>query len=581
MSSRLLLLPLLLALFTVSALAQSAGTITGRVVTPDGSPVPGAAVEVLGTAPKLGSYARTDGSYRIRAVRSGSYKLRITARGFVVDTVSVVVDAAKELSLGITVKPMPADVRSAGDRRVWTKDGSVAVRGVSPMALESSEGAATSDALLASAPPPTAEFGAVGGGAGGSGGGALMAVESAPMFSGTDISVTSPRGSVLSKRAATATTTATPTEATVVPEREAPPEPVEPQRPGQLTAGEWCDLVNWPYWLDVAKSEEFGKFPSYWGFDPSSRISVIAIDGERLVADAEVTLTDGQSGTLWRARTDNRGRAELFVGVAGTRAGTYRVEVRSGSAKAFVNNVAAGASGPVIAKLRDAAPAPTTLDVMFVIDATGSMGDEITYIKSELESVIDRVRENHSDRVAIRLAANFYRDQGDEYVVRAFPFTESTFEAIGFIRDNEAGGGGDFPEAVEEALEDGIEKHDWSPSARARLMFMVLDAPPHYDEARIRQIQNLAKRAAEKGIRIIPVASSGIDKETEFLLRLLGIYSGGTYTFLTDDSGIGNSHLKPSIGKYDIEYLDDLMVRLIGRWVEEVTIDEELRAALR
>ena len=69
-------------------------------------------------------------------------------------------------------------------------------------------------------------------------------------------------------------------------------------------------------------------------------------------------------------------------------------------------------------------------------------------------------------------------------------------------------------------------------------------------------------------IRIIAVSSSGVDKETEFLMRFLGIHTGGTYTFLTDHSGIGNSHIAPTIGSYEVEYLDDLLVRLIVQYTD-------------
>lgn len=567
MYQRLFLLPLfaLLLLFAVnSGNAQSASSITGRVQTADGTPISGAAVEILGTSPRLGSYARRDGSYRIRTVRPGRYALRISAPGHFDDTINVTVEAGRDASLELLLVAAPVPDRREFDGYEGAglsmddgggRDGGILMRGgratESRVAMKSmSAGAAASESGSggSAAPPP-------------------------PM--GAPVEAMSMSKSPAPEPShATATTEGRPDVIET-------PKPDAPERSGQLTAGEWCDLVNWTYWLEVAGSEEWGKMPTYWGFDPSSRITVIATDGERLITDAEVTLSDGQTGKVWRARTDNRGRAELFVGVAGKPAGTYRVEVRSGSATAIVNNVNAPSHGPVIAKLRDAAPTPTTLDLMFVIDCTGSMGDELEYVKSELESVIDRVRENHSDRIAIRMSANFYRDRGDEYVVRSFPFTESSFEAIGQIRDQSADNGGDFPEAVEEALEDGIEKHEWSSSAKARLMFLVLDAPPHYDEARLKTLQTLAKRAAEKGIRIIPVASSGVDKETEFLLRLMAIYSGGTYTFLTDDSGVGNSHMKPSIGKYDVEYLDNLLVRLIGRWVEDVTIDDAMRAALR
>ena len=65
------------------------------------------------------------------------------------------------------------------------------------------------------------------------------------------------------------------------------------------------------------------------------------------------------------------------------------------------------------------------------------------------------------------------------------------------------------------------------------------------------------------------MAASGIDKETAFLLRNLGIATGGTYTFLTDHSGIGNPHAEPTVGEYQVERLNDLLVRLIGRALGE------------
>ncbi|MBR5089579.1 MAG: hypothetical protein IK093_09125, partial [Ruminiclostridium sp.] len=69
--------------------------------------------------------------------------------------------------------------------------------------------------------------------------------------------------------------------------------------------------------------------------------------------------------------------------------------------------------------------------------------------------------------------------------------------------------------------------------------------------------------AAKLGIRIIPVASSGVDTDTEFLCRCMAMATGGTYTFLTDDSGVGYSHLEPTIGNYEVEKLNDMLVRII------------------
>lgn len=128
-------------------------------------------------------------------------------------------------------------------------------------------------------------------------------------------------------------------------------------------------------------------------------------------------------------------------------------------------------------------------------------------------------------------------------------------------------GSQDYPEAVDEALENAVSGHDWSKSARARLLLLVLDAPPHREQAAAERIRLMAAEAAKQGIRIIPVAASGADLETEMLMRTLAVATGGTYVFLTDDSGIGDSHKKPEGATPQIMPLNDLLADLIGRYV--------------
>ena len=97
-------------------------------------------------------------------------------------------------------------------------------------------------------------------------------------------------------------------------------------------------------------------------------------------------------------------------------------------------------------------------------------------------------------------------------------------------------------------------------------MFMILDAPPHHDPQKLKSIQRAVRAASEKGIALIPVVASGINKETEFLMRFMAMRTNGTYVFLTDHSGIGNPHLKPTVGQYNVEYLNTLMLRLIRKY---------------
>ncbi len=51
-------------------------------------------------------------------------------------------------------------------------------------------------------------------------------------------------------------------------------------------------------------------------------------------------------------------------------------------------------------------------------------------------------------------------------------------------------------------------------------------------------------------------------------MRFMAISTNGTYVFITNDSGIGNEHLEPTVGEYQVEYLNDLLVRLINKYSE-------------
>ena len=204
------------------------------------------------------------------------------------------------------------------------------------------------------------------------------------------------------------------------------------------------------------------------------------------------------------------------------------------------------------------------LDLMLMIDTTGSMGDELEYIKEELSDMVGRIGESNQV-LSIRVSVNFYRDEGDEYVVKYFDFRENIDECVKQISEQRAEGGGDYPEAVHTALENAITGHEWREDA-VKLCFFVLDAPPH-TESEIQGINSnilkSLKTASENGIRVIPVASSGVDKDTEYILRSFALMTGGTYIFLTNHSGIGYSHIEPSTDSYDVEPLNECMIRVV------------------
>ena len=186
-------------------------------------------------------------------------------------------------------------------------------------------------------------------------------------------------------------------------------------------------------------------------------------------------------------------------------------------------------------------------------------------LQKELENVIKRVQTDSSN-IPVRLSVNFYRDITDEYVVRPYDFSTDINSQLAYLNKEYASGGGDYEEAVEQALASCVNDHDWNEDS-IKLMFLVLDAPPHNTSEIKESLINTLTKASEMGIRIIPVASSGIDKDTEFLLRAFAMTTGGTYTFLTDDSGVGLSHIEPTVGKYEVEHLNDLLVRIIEEYI--------------
>ena len=203
------------------------------------------------------------------------------------------------------------------------------------------------------------------------------------------------------------------------------------------------------------------------------------------------------------------------------------------------------------------------------------MGDEISYLKAELKDVIGKIQDTLPN-LDIQLGSVFYRDQGDAYITKTSDLSSDISKTVNFIKNQSADGGGDEPEAVEEALEEAIKNLNWRENVTARLLFLVLDAPPHHNDEIVKKMQELTALAAEKGIRIIPVTCSGIGKSTEYLMRSLALATNGTYLFLTDHSGVGNPHIEPTTDEYDVELLNDLLIRVIYQFSYSITCNQDL-----
>ena len=339
--------------------------------------------------------------------------------------------------------------------------------------------------------------------------------------------------------------------------------PEIPPQAGLLTGGEWNDNAHWSDWQALYTTHnDWASYKKAWKNEADHRIAVKVTSNGEPLEGAKVSC----GSAIASAVTDNKGMAYLFYPeIDGA---TQEITVDFCGVKKTLGGVNGSAELECDLGTVGKDDVEKSLDLMIMCDTTGSMGDELEYLKVELESIVRKIQSDNGNMI-VRTSVNFYRDEGDEYVVRQFPFTDDIEKSAEAILEQTADGGGDFPEAVHTALDSAINSHNWNDDWNAtRIMFLVLDAPPHEDAQIVSEVNKHILEAAEKGIRIVPIASSGIDKSTEYLLRTMAFTTGGTYTFLTDDSGVGGSHLKPTIGAFNVEKLSDMMIRIVNGYLE-------------
>ncbi len=335
---------------------------------------------------------------------------------------------------------------------------------------------------------------------------------------------------------------------------------------GRMSAGAHNDNIYYDLWQSLffkgQTESENGKFASYlnddvWKLDTLSRVKVTVKHDAASVANAQVVLRDGEGNDIYAAQTDASGVAYVFGRGGSTvtaRIGGYEKTLSVDSETEAVE-----------IDLDGSIEKGKTIELMLVVDVTGSMSDELNYLKKELSDVVNRVAQSFED-VKINLALLFYRDDGDAEKFAYSDFLDVTDEKNLVVQQNAidsqtATGGGDYPEAVDEALQLAASKQ-WSDNS-TKIIFHVLDAPAHAKAKNTQRYKQAVLSLAEKGVRLCPVLASGADLTTEYIMRQAAVMTGGTFAFITDHSGIGNSHLDPEIPNVVIENLNDLMVRLV------------------
>ena len=545
------LLPLLLlaAAPPPEAADPASGAVVGVVTEAEsGEPIAGATVEVLGLPGGMRRGAATDveGRYRIEDVPVGRWSVRATFVGMRAIVREAVVEEGRADPVSFILSPDS----EAEEVTVCCADAATPYEAGTPAA--------------SGAPPPMSPIG--------------MPARSARGAAAMSPGIASP--GIASPDVARPRRGETPRRPTWDPQ----------PAPGLLTAGDVDDHLNWEHFLGwLARSQRQQSHRQaprpLAALDLSDRVTIRIVDRVGApVAGAKVRVTarggTRAGGLETQAGTD--GRLVLFPTYdfgEGVREVAIRVDNPNarGHTAETVRLSRLGTDREVRIQTRGEAPGrPRAMDIAFVIDVTGSMGDELRYLTSEFESIVERLEARYP-ATDLRFGLVAYRDHGDQFVVRDWDFSGNVQTVQGRLASLSANGGGDYPEAMEEAVARGLDL-SWRPEA-TRLMFLVADAPPHDENTAAMMEQS--RRARGMGVRVYPLAASGVGDAAELVMRTTAALTQGRHLFLTDDSGIGRPHQEPKVECFVVTKLNDLLVRVIASEIEgrrvEPTRSETIR----
>jgi len=212
---------------------------------------------------------------------------------------------------------------------------------------------------------------------------------------------------------------------------------------------------------------------------------------------------------------------------------------------------------------------PVPMDILFVFDTTGSMGEEIQRLKTTIE-LIHLNLTSIQPRPNLRLGMVLYKDVGDEYRTRVIPLTENLEDFRQALSLVEASGGGDHPEDLQAALEEAVKNIDWNKNG-IRMAFIITDASPHLDYGQTFTYVDSARKAKELGIKFFTVGTGGLDITGEYILRQISQYTSGKYIFLTyGETGESEGGRPGSVSHHTgANYSTDKLEAIIIRFARE------------
>ncbi len=176
------------------------------------------------------------------------------------------------------------------------------------------------------------------------------------------------------------------------------------------------------------------------------------------------------------------------------------------------------------------------IEVVFVLDTTGSMGGLIDGAKQKIWSIINELKSGRPEPI-LRIGLVGYRDRGDAYVTRHSALSEDIDAVYTDLMSFQAGGGGDTPESVNQALHEAVTRFDWSRNPDTlRVVFLVGDAPPKSYQDDVPYTTTCAL-ARDKDI-IINTIQCGAMTETTGIWKSIAQMGHGGFAAIRQDGGM-------------------------------------------
>ena len=214
-------------------------------------------------------------------------------------------------------------------------------------------------------------------------------------------------------------------------------------------------------------------------------------------------------------------------------------------------------------------PQNIPLDILFIFDTTGSMGEEINRLKATIELIKMNIAA-FKPIPEVHFGMVLYRDKGDVYRTKEVPFTADMDEFILTLKKLKVAGGGDKPEDMQSALKAAMQKMQWRENA-VKLGFIVTDAPPHLNYNQKYTYIKAAKDAKKNGIKLFSIGTGGLDINGEYVLRQISQFTSANYVFLTygekgeSEGGRPGSVSHHTGENFQTDKLESIVIQLVKR----------------